>query len=290
MKVSRQLCVIVFKEARLPFSKSTVKERKKQKMTVTVGEVYRYIDKTAPFSTQDKFDNSGLLTGSMEATVSKIAVCLDITRKAAEEAAQRGAELIVSHHPLIFHKLSAIEVHNPLNILIKNDISAICAHTNIDIAKGGISDMMLELLDFKGETKVLEAIHKDGSGYGRIVELDFAADAPALASACKAAFQCNTVRYYDSGRVIKTVGVCSGAGGSEDNVANAAQKGCDALITGDVKHSGFIEAMNRGITLIDAGHFHTENIICGKLSAELESALGIEAFVCENSRDILRYC
>lgn len=259
-------------------------------MTVTVGDVYRFIDKLAPFATQDGFDNSGLLVGGMEATVSKIAVCLDITRKVAEEAAMRGAELIVSHHPLIFHKLSTVEIHNPINILIKNDINAICAHTNVDMAKGGISDMMLELLDIKGETTVLEPVHKNGIGYGRIVKLDFAADAASLAAMCKKAFHCNTVRYYDSGRVIKTVGVCSGAGGSEDDVANAAGKGCDALITGDVKHSGFIEAMNRGITVIDAGHFHTENIICGKLSAEIESALGVEAFICDNSKDIVSYC
>ncbi len=259
-------------------------------MTATVGDVYRFIDRFAPFGTQDGFDNSGLLVGSMEATVSKIAVCLDITRKVAEEAAMRGAELVVSHHPLIFHKLTAVEVHNPINILIKNDINAICAHTNVDMAKGGISDMMLELLEFKGEARVLEPVHKDGTGYGRIVELDFVAEASALAAACKAAFHCSTVRYYDSGRIIKRVGVCSGAGGSEADVANAAKQGCDCLITGDVKHSGFIEAMNRGITVIDAGHFHTENIICGKLSAELEAALDVEAFICENSRDFLKYC
>ena len=258
--------------------------------TVTVGDVYRYINAMAPFDTQDKFDNSGLLVGNMESTVTKAAVCLDITQKAAEEAAHKGAELIVSHHPLIFHKLSAIEIHNPLNILIKNDISAICAHTNVDICKNGISDMMLELLDFKGETRVLEPIHSDGSGYGRIVELDFVSDADSLASLCNIAFHCNTVRYYDSGRIVKIVGVCSGAGGSEENVENAVKMGCDALITGDVKHSGFIEAANRGITLIDAGHFHTENIICGKIAADLEADLGIEAFISENSVDILKYC
>ncbi len=258
--------------------------------TVTVGDVYRYIDAVAPFDTQDKFDNSGLLVGSMESSVTKVAVCLDITGKTAEEAAQKGAELIVSHHPLIFHKLSAVEMHNPLNILIKNDISAICAHTNVDICQKGISDVMLELLGFKGETRVLEPIHKDGSGYGRIVDTDFVSGADSLAEMCKKAFHCSTVRYYDSGRAIKTVGVCSGAGGSEGDVENAAKTGCDALITGDVKHSGFIEAANRGITLVDAGHFHTENIICGKIAAALQKDLGVEAFVAENSVDILKYC
>ena len=257
---------------------------------MTVGDVYRFIDSTAPFCLQDGFDNSGLLVGSMNAKVTKIAICLDITKKTAEEAAMQGAELILSHHPVIFHKLSRVDVSNPINILIKNNINAVCAHTNLDMAKDGISDMMLELLDMKGETAVLEPVHKNGMGYGRIVKLDFAADAASLAAMCKKAFNCHTVRYYDGGKVIKTVGVCSGVGGSEDNVANAAEKGCDALITGDVKHSGFMEAVNRGMTLIDAGHFHTENIICGKLAAELEAALGVEAFICENSKDVVSYC
>lgn len=257
---------------------------------MTVGDVYRYIDNMAPFAKQDGFDNSGLLVGSMEATVTKVLVCLDINRKTAEEAAMRGAELIVSHHPVIFHKLSAVEISNPINILIKNGISAICAHTNIDIAADGISDMMLALLDFRGETKVLEPIHKDGSGYGRIVELDFVSDSDSLAAICKKAFNCKVVRYFDSGRVIKRVGVCSGAGGSEEDVANAAKKGCDALITGDVKYSGFMEALNRNITVIDAGHFHTENIICGKIAAEIEAELGLDAFIAENSVDVVKYC
>lgn len=256
-----------------------------------VSDVYRFIDKIAPFSLQDvRFDNSGLIVGSMDALVNKVAVCLDITVKTAQEAAFKGAQLIFSHHPVIFQKLSVIEIHNPVNILIKNGINAICAHTNLDIAEGGISDMMLELLELKGDVEVLEPIYKDGSGYGRIIKLDFAADASSLAMACKKAFNCKSVRFCDSGRVIKKIGVCSGAGGSELNVANAAKKGCDALITGDVKHSGFIEGINRGITVIDAGHFYTENIFCAKLAAQIEESLDIEAFVCESGKENLNYC
>lgn len=251
----------------------------------TVGDVYRFIDTYAPFSTQDKFDNSGLLVGSMDAVVDRMQICLDITRQAVEEAAAKGAQLIISHHPVIFHKLSVLETCDPVYLLAKHGISAICAHTNVDIAKNGISDVMLELLDFRGDTKVLEPIHGNGSGYGRIVELDFIAEAEGLAQKCKKAFGCKVVRYYDSKRNIKTVGVCSGAGGSEENVAHAAKMGCDALITGDVKHSGFIEAANRGITVIDAGHFHTENIICGQLAVMLEQRFDATVYVAESSVD-----
>lgn len=254
---------------------------------VTVRDVYNFINEFAPFSTQDKFDNSGLLVGSMDMPADRIGVCLDITTKIVEEAAGKGIQLIVSHHPVIFHKLSALEPSDPVAHLAKHGISAICAHTNVDIARGGISDIMLELLDLKGEAEVLEPVHSDGSGYGRIVELDFAADAEGLAQRCRNAFGCRVVRYYDSGRPLKRIAVCSGAGGSEDNVANAAKKGVDALITGDVKHSGFMEAVNRGITVIDAGHFHTENIVCPQLAAELEK-LGAEVCMLENSVDVVQ--
>lgn len=255
---------------------------------VTVRDVYEFIDGFAPFSTQDKFDNSGLLVGSMDMPADRIGVCLDITSKIVEEAVRNDIQLIVSHHPVIFHKLSALEPCNPVALLAKHGISAICAHTNVDIARGGISDIMLELLDFRGEAEVLEPVHSDGSGYGRIVELDFAADAEGLAQRCKKAFGCNVVRYYDSGKVLKRVAVCSGAGGSENDVENAAKRGADALITGDVKHSGFMEAVNRGITVIDAGHFHTENILCPQLAAELEK-LGAEVCLMENSVDMVEY-
>ena len=256
---------------------------------ITVGAVYDFINDFAPFSTQDKFDNSGLLVGSMDAAVDRIQVCLDITCQSVEEAAAKGAQLIVSHHPVIFHKLSELESCSPVYLLAKHGINAICAHTNVDMTKNGISDIMLELLDLGGEARVLEPVHSDGTGYGRIVELDFIADAEGLAQKCKKAFGCTVVRYYDSKKNIKTVGVCSGAGGSEDNVAHAAKMGCDALITGDVKHSGFMEAADRGITVIDAGHFHTENIICGQLAAMLDKRFDVTVYVAESSVDIVQY-
>ena len=237
---------------------------------VTVGDVYNCIDNFAPFDTQDKFDNSGLLVGDMGMPANRIGVCLDINVKIVEEAVKKDLQLIVSHHPVIFRKLSALEPCNPAVLLARHGISAICAHTNVDMAKGGISDIMLELLGLRGEARVLEPVHGDGSGYGRIVELDTATDAEGLARRCKKAFGCKAVRYCDSGRPLKIIAVCSGAGGSEDNVENAAKRGVDALITGDVKHSGFMEAVNRGITVIDAGHFETEYLVCTPLAAELE--------------------
>lgn len=115
---------------------------------------------------------------------------------------------------------------------------------------------MLDLLEFERSDKILEPVMPDGTGYGKICELPIATHAKALAECCKKAFDCTVVRYTETDRPIKRVAVCSGAGGSTLPLAIFA--GCDALITGDIKHDVWIDAVNRDFCLIDAGHFHTE--------------------------------
>lgn len=256
---------------------------------MTVREIYDYINTLAPFDTQDKFDNSGLLAGSFDAEVTKIAVCLDITCDIVEEAASLGANLIISHHPVIFHPLRAVRAGSVVALLTEKKINAICAHTNMDMAEGGVTDIMLALLDFNGKDVLQTVFPEKGLGYGRIVTLDFGADAKSLAELCKKAFGCTVVRYCDNNRPCKRIGVCSGAGGSDTDVAHAADMGCDALITGDVKWSGFVEGKNRGVAVIDAGHFHTENILCNVLVAKLSQEFEVEVFIPFTNEDLCRY-
>ena len=138
---------------------------------MTVGEVYDYINTYAPFRLQDDFDNSGLLVGSRDTEVYRLAVCLDITNEIVEECERAGAQLIVSHHPVIFHKLARIDENSPVYKLVKSGISAICAHTNVDMVRGGISDLMYNMIGF-GDPKnapVLHLVYPDKNiGYGRI--------------------------------------------------------------------------------------------------------------------------
>lgn len=255
---------------------------------MTVKDVYEFINTLAPFSSQDSFDNSGLLVGNPEADVYKIAVCLDITNNVIDEAAKLGANLIVSHHPVIFTPLKNVLVGNPVYSLISGGISAICAHTNLDMAEtGNITDLMLELLDMKS-TEVLEPVNADGTGYGRVAELPIETTAMCLAEMCRTAFDCTTVRYSDSGKTIKRVAVCSGSGNSV--VGAALAMGCDALIAGDMKWSSFVDAQNAGLSVIDAGHFHTENILCNHLAGLIEQKFPLaDVFVPESNRDICRY-
>lgn len=219
-------------------------------------DIYNAIDKIAPFSNHDRYDNVGLLIGDMDSEVKKVLLALDITSKVCDEAIEGGYDLIVTHHPLIFNPLYTLSDKTVAGRLLKNGISHIAAHTNLDMAKGGVSDIMCSLLGFENTGRILEE-KSENNGYGKICKCS-AMTAKELCELVKKAYGNTVVRYVDSGKEIKTVAVCSGAASS--NTAIAISLGVDAYITGDVKYSDFIDAERAGLTLIDAGHFHTENI------------------------------
>lgn len=248
---------------------------------MNIKEIYNYIDTFAPFSTQDSFDNSGLLVENENTEITRAAVCLDITNAVIEEAHAAGAQLIISHHPVIFHKPSSLDPKSPVFQLIRRGLSAICIHTPIDMAGGGISDMMYGLMGFGSpeNAPVLHPIHHDtGIGYGKIKTLDAPVAARELAKKVKEVFGCASLRFTDGGKPIKTVAVCSGAG--NDEVYTCIEKGVDALITGDVKWHGFVDAKNAGITVIDAGHYNTEVIVCDVLLKRLSGQFkDVEFFI-----------
>lgn len=258
---------------------------------MTAKEVYDFLDSAAPFASQDGFDNSGLLVGSADAEVRKIAVCLDITNAIIEESAKNGADLIVSHHPVIFKGIKKLDMNSPVYRLAALGITAVCLHTPIDMARGGISDMMLELMGFGSAVNapVLDIIdHKSGLGYGRIAALDNAVTADELAAMAKKAFKCTSVKYTDGGKPIKTVALSSGAG--NDEVYTCIERGIDALITGDVKHHGFVDASIAGLTVIDAGHYHTEVIVCDYLKKIISGKFPqAEVFIPESNAEVCKY-
>jgi len=226
---------------------------------MTVRDVYGFLDEISPFKNQDKGDNSGIITGSKDKEVKKIAVCLDIT---AELAANTDADLIIAHHPVIYHPVSRIDSRGALFRLIQKDIAAIGFHTNHDIAFGGVTDIMLKKLGFPESVTAMDSV-----GFGRVAELEKAVSAKELAETCKSAFGCSFVKYVGGKKPIKRVGLCSGGGSML--VETAVDLELDAYITGDVRWDRFVFAENFGLTLIDAGHFHTEDIFCEDLVGRL---------------------
>ena len=255
-----------------------------------VSEIYTYIDSFAPFSTQEKWDNSGLLTGSMNKKVSKVLVTLDITNEVADEAAEIGAELIIAHHPVIFKPLYSLSENEPSCKLLKSGISAICVHTPYDVAEGGMSDILMNLVGFEKSEGILEITGQRNKSYGfgtiGVASQEYQAD--ELAKKLKNFLGCTVVRYTDGGKPIKKAAFCTGSGG---NLIEAAlNQGADAYITSEVKHDQWLLAKQRGISVFDCGHFHTENIgmirLCKMLAADFSN---IEFVMSEVNKDPVKY-
>lgn len=255
-----------------------------------VSEIYKYIDSFAPFSTQENWDNSGLLTGNMNKKVSKVLVTLDITNEVADEAVAIGAELIIAHHPVIFKPLYCLSENEPSCKLLKSGTSAICVHTPYDVAEGGMNDILMALTGFEKSEGILEITGQNEKPYGfgtvGIISQEYTAD--ELAKKLKNDLGCTVVRYTDGGRPIKKAAFCTGSGGNL--IESALSCGADAYITSEVKHDQWLFARQKGISVFDCGHFHTENIgmirLCKMLAADFPN---IEFVMSEVNKDPVKY-
>lgn len=359
----------------------------------TASKINEYIDRIAPYDTAMGFDNPGLLVGDPDASVKKALVALDITTDVVKEAKSVGAELIISHHPVIFQPLKRLLKDSVPFQLAAAGITAICAHTNLDMAKGGVNDTLARLLEVadtaplsvhlsKDYTKIVvftpethtEAVRlamiKAGAGtlndysgcafvskgtgsftpqdgakpflgeqgreeqvpeekvemicppsllggvllamkqvhpyeepafdlfstravkevvpMGLVGSLGEELDPEQFARLVKARLSCEGVRYVRGNRPVKKVALCGGAGG--DLINAAAEKGADAYVTGEIKHHELLFAREKGITVVDAGHFKTEDIIVPALINRLQQEFRDITFIRSSSgTDGVRY-
>ena len=230
-----------------------------------VYEIYDFLDEKYDFSSALPYDNVGLLVGDGREKVTGVLVCLDLTDEAITEAVKKGANLIVTHHPVIFDPLKTVTEQSLVYRLIRNGISVISAHTNLDQADGGVNDALAETLGLTNIEKIA-----DGEGFMyRIGELDEPVSSEELAKLVGEKLNL-PVKYVGSAAFIKRVAVCGGSGGSM--LADVLGAGVDAFVTADVKHNVFMDAHAAGITLIDAGHFNTEDVITDLLCDALKEA------------------
>lgn len=247
----------------------------------TVLEITNYLDERIPFASKMDFDNVGLLAGETEKEVKRVICALDITDDVIEEAIEIGADLIVSHHPLIFHALKSVRsddlVGRKILALAKNGIAGICMHTNLDAAAGGVNDALIRALG------VSDARPLGGEGaMSRIGSLTESVCFADFLKSTKEALSANGLRYIDAGRPVKTVGCCGGSGGDFLELALAA--GCDVFVTADLRHDRFLAAKEYGINLIDGGHFSTENVVVPVIKTILQEGFpDLEIFVSQRS-------
>ena len=234
----------------------------------TVGDVFAFLNEKAPVAGKMEFDNVGLLVGHSARPVKSILTALDITAEVIDEAANVGAELIVSHHPLFFELKTVTDdsIEGQLALsLAEKGIAAICMHTNLDAAQGGVNDALMAALGGRAE-----AILEPDTGIGRVGELPKEVPCSEFLPFVKKQLASNGLRYHDAGRPVKRLAVCGGSGGGDIGLAAAA--GCDTYVTADVKYHQFLEAKHLGLNLIDADHFCTENVVVPVLHKWLTGA------------------
>ena len=260
-----------------------------------VKEIYQLIDNFAPFETQMDFDNAGFLVGRGDRAVERVLVALDITKVVVEEAVRRGCQLIVSHHPVIFGGVKSVTdetvTGRVLLALAENGLSAICAHTNLDAAEGGVNDCLAQRLGLT-DTVLLE---QDGTdrrgrayGIGRIGQAHRTGVSGAeYAAYVKEKLGARSVRFEDAGIPVSRVAVGGGSCGSMLEQVRAA--GCDTFVTADVKYDVFLSARAMGINLIDAGHYATENVVCPALVKLIAQAFPqVEVLLSADHREVYR--
>ena len=261
----------------------------------TVADILKYIESIAPPYMAESWDNVGLLCGRKEKPVKKLLVALDPFASVIEEAIREGADLIVTHHPLIFRdNLMAVnedtQTGENLLTLMEHGIAAINAHTNLDLAPGGVNDILAATLGLEAVQLIRpEGTDAEGRPYG-LLRCGTVSDQTleAFLGHVKDALDCDGLRYVNCGKPVHKVAV--GGGSCADGMFEVREAGCDTFVTADVKYNQFRTAFELGLNLIDAGHFHTENPTMRILAAKLREAFpDVEVKFCENHSDCMKF-
>ena len=233
---------------------------------MTAQDIFEFLNQKYPTFTACGFDNVGTLVGDRNQTVTKVMVALDCTMPVIKEAVKNGCELIVTHHPVIFSGLKSVLSDTLVYEIIKNGLTVISMHTNLDQGDGGVNDTLCDVIGLKN-VETVETPDKFLIKKGEISPLsadDFALHLKTVLN--------YPVKYVGEGE-IKNVLVCSGSGAQYHTLLQT--HGCDALVTADVKHNNFLDAAQNGFALYDCGHFNTEVVVikplCELLSKEFNN-------------------
>ena len=228
---------------------------------MTVQDILNFTETFAPVETAADFDNCGILVGDKNQKVTKALLALDITNDVVNEAKKIGAELIISHHPVIFNPLKKVIKGSVVFNLIKNDLTALCLHTNLDLSP--ILGVNTSLADALGMVNCSFA----ENSYGYIGELKEPMSSREFAEMAKEKLNCKGIKYTEKDAV-KKVCVSSGAGAEE--LFTALNHNCDLFLTGEMKHHLYIEALQKDIAVVEVGHFKSENIVITPLMEKLQ--------------------
>lgn len=244
---------------------SSVRKRNKnqhrKQALVKVSDIASAIEEFAPLPLQEDYDNAGLQVGYPDRKVSAVLLCLDVTEEVLAEAKARKCDMIVSHHPLIFHGLKSLtgadETQRLAMAALAEGIAVYSAHTNLDSAQGGVSHEMAAQLDLTDIRVLHPNAGNPDTGLGVVGTLRHPAPKLEFLRKVKEKFAVKSLRYsaQSPGLVVKRVALCGGSGASLIREAIAA--GADIYVTGDVKYHDFT-GYGLDIILADIGHYESE--------------------------------
>lgn len=229
---------------------------------IFVKDIYDYLNSRFPFDTQEPWDNSGLLCGSADEAVTSCVVSLDAGDAALRLAAECGAQLIVTHHPIIFDPLRAVEKDSPVWTAARLGVSVISCHTPFDKGDGGTNDVICGLLN-------LSAVSKIDGDIMRLGSLSRTQSVSELARLVSDVLDADVSFTLGENEVSK-IAVCTGAAGDEYPAAKA--EGADCLLTGEAKYHELLDAAAQGFPILRAGHFATEHPAMSVLRDALDGA------------------
>ena len=229
---------------------------------IKVNNIINEMELLAPTYLKEDFDNVGLMVGDKNKEVKKVLLALDCTLKVIEEAKKENVELIITHHPLIFKRPSRITTDTlqgkKIIELIKNDISLYSSHTNLDSVENGLNDTIVSILGFDN-SKILEKNKRDDkAGLGRIVSLKESIQLEDLISKIKKSLNINNLRVVKGKDKVNKIAIINGSG--QDFIGKAVALGADCIITGDTTYHFASDYKEMEISILDVGHFASEQI------------------------------
>lgn len=248
-------------------------------------EIAAIIESFAPLSTQEGWDNSGFCIGTPEKEIKGVLVGFDCTEALVKEAISCGADMIVTHHPLIFSGLKKISpddvVGKAVYLAIQNDIVIYAAHTNADKAPGGVNSLFAQRLGLENVEPL------DESGLALVGNIPQELSGEEFVQYVKERFDLNSLRCSDpKGRVVRKVAICAGSGASF--ISAAHKGGADAFISGDISYHHFF--CEEGFMVMDIGHYQSEIEIVDTLFSILRKKLPTFAvFTTSNNNNPIYY-
>ncbi len=233
------------------------------------------LERVAPASLAEEWDNVGLQLGDSQALVRSVWVSLDPTPVVVSEACNAGVELLITHHPLFFRPLDRIDLKTPLGAIVaqavRSRLSVVAVHTNLDAVAGGLNDLLARRLGLRGLKPLIRSPSTAGAGrhgIGRVGTLPRAMSLGALGAEVKQRLGLDALRFAgDPSLKVRRVAVSTGSGGSV--IQHFFNSGAQVFISGDLRYHEARDVESARLGMIDVGHFHSEHFMVEALAERL---------------------